>query len=599
VIPISDPPIIPPQRAEAPPGVSLAAAGGLPESAQAKRAVPLNGPTPDPGFLLPLVRDRWMGASSRGWTPDRVELVLRSALSGDHASQWELFDLMEDTWPRLLKNLGEIKRAVTKMSWTVLPWAEDDAPPTPEATEKAAAVSRALWLMRPNAAEAENGFMGTVFDLLDAWGKVTVALEVDWQTRMDKGGPMVVPRATHWVHPNFYGWSSQGWLGLRTGADRETLFDGQQSASGIIPFPEHKFIIGIARAKSGHPLGTALLRPLAWWWCAANFSAEWWLNFAQLFGVPIRWANYATATDANTQAKISEMLRNMGSAAYGMFPEGVTLQILESAKGASGSNPQEALLNTADRLCDILFLGQTLTTDVGASGSLALGTVHSGVRGEILCAAGDWVAETLTQQLVASICELTWGNRDQMPELVAEPRKAEDAKANAERDKLLLDAGVTMPANWFRERHEIPHPIAGEEVIGGHKPTPASPAGFLELPPAQAKRTDGESSDRTAQQKLAERIAEETTGVERKWLGGALPWFRDLVAAVQNEKLSDGQLIEFLEARNKAIPEELGPLIDIDALAGAMERNMGASAINGAVASWMKRRNGPGRKGKR
>ena len=42
------------------------------------------------------------------------------------------------------------------------------------------------------------------------------------------------------------------------------------------------------------------------------------------------------------------------------------------------------MLDRADRYCDILVLGQTLTTEVGASGSRALGDVHSGVKHEVI-----------------------------------------------------------------------------------------------------------------------------------------------------------------------------------------------------------------------
>ena len=588
------PETLPPWRAQAPAGVSLAAAGAPLESAERPATASVD---PEPGFILPLVRDRWMGMSARGWTPDRVELVLRSALSGDHAAQWELFDLMEDTWPRLLKNLGEIKRSVCKMSWTVLPWAEDGTPPTDESKARAAAVSRALWQMRPDAAAAENGFLGTIFDLLDAWGKGTAVLEVDWELRPDKEGEIMAPRATQWSHPNYYAWSPEGWLGLRVGEQMQGGWDPTHAP--VVRFPDHKFLVGVAKAKSGHPLGTALLRPLAWWWCASNFSAEWWLNFAQLFGVPIRWANYSKSASDSTIAKIQAMLQNMGSAAYGAFPEGVHLNLLEAAKGGAGTNPQEALLNAADRLCDILVLGQTLTTDVGASGSLALGKVHQGVRGDIICSAADWAAEQLTQQLVGSICELTWGNRDQMPELVAEENEVEDSKANAERDKILLEAGVEMPAAWLRERHQIPQPQKGEEVIGGKKAAPPAPgldpnaADPSAEPPNQAAAARMETA---AQRKLVDRVAEDATGIERKWLGGALPWFRALVDAAKDPKMSDEAFAALLEDKAKRVPDELAPLLDTEAVRAAMEKNMGAAVVNGAVRGWLQRSAGKRRK---
>ena len=47
---------------------------------------------------------------------------------------------------------------------------------------------------------------------------------------------------------------------------------------------------------------------MAWWWCAANFSADWLLNYAQIFGIPIRWTTYAQGVPQETIDKICAML---------------------------------------------------------------------------------------------------------------------------------------------------------------------------------------------------------------------------------------------------------------------------------------------------
>lgn len=61
----------------------------------------------------------WMLPSLSQVTPRFIETTLRGAMGGNHIQQWELFDLMEDTWPRLLKNLNEIKGAVQQMDWKI------------------------------------------------------------------------------------------------------------------------------------------------------------------------------------------------------------------------------------------------------------------------------------------------------------------------------------------------------------------------------------------------------------------------------------------------------------------------------------------------
>ena len=57
---------------------------------------------------------------------------------------------------------------------------------------------------------------------------------------------------------------------------------------------------------------------------------------------------------------------------------------MDGIKGGE-SLPQVALMNESDKACDILMLGQTLTTDVGSSGSRALGDVHANSFAATFC----------------------------------------------------------------------------------------------------------------------------------------------------------------------------------------------------------------------
>src|SRR5262249_35052705 len=58
-----------------------------------------------PPSLAPLLRPqalgRWLLPQLSAITPQYLEAVLRGALAGDHVQQWQLFDLMLDTWPEL------------------------------------------------------------------------------------------------------------------------------------------------------------------------------------------------------------------------------------------------------------------------------------------------------------------------------------------------------------------------------------------------------------------------------------------------------------------------------------------------------------------
>jgi len=395
---------------------------------------------------------------------------------------------MEDTSPRLMKNLNEVKRAVVGLDWQLFPWQGENEAPSEAAQAKARLVGSALRGMRPDPAADENDFSGTIYDVLDAWGKGQSVLEVDWEVReageAGEAGWMVAPRATYWVHPTCVSWDMAGRLGLRwelgdssgragTAAQRPPLTPGvwqttsrQPRPSEVAEFPPNKFLISICKARSGTALGGALLRPLAWWWCAANFSGDWLLNLAQIFGLPFRWANYEPSAPQGTIDGICAMLANMGSQSWAAFPLGTTLELKEPARTGETS-PQGDMLDRAEKQMDLLILGQTLTTDVSKQGgSRALGEVHAGVKSEVVRAACNFSAGVINTQLIPSILRLNYGESREAPEFRPAPKAVEDARVNAERDALLLGAGARMPKAWFYKRHGIPLAAPGEAAVG-------------------------------------------------------------------------------------------------------------------------------------
>jgi phage gp29-like protein len=146
-----------------------------------------------------------------------------------------------------------------------------------------------------------------------------------------------------------------------------------------------------------------------------NFSLEWFLNFTQLFGQPSRWATYDPDMDEADQVKLQLFLQQMGSSAWGMFPEGTKLDYREAVTQGK-DNPQLLLTELANKAARTLILRQSLTSDTGSkgSGSLALGKVHEGVLDDVKLGCGQWACEVL-DQLIRYIAVLNFGNDDECP----------------------------------------------------------------------------------------------------------------------------------------------------------------------------------------
>jgi phage gp29-like protein len=425
-------------------------------------------------ILLPHARSRWMTPYAANMTPARIEMVLRSALTGDSpAREQELYTLMESTWPRLLKNTMEIKDAVLGLDWNLMDVEEEDQ--FPGAKEL---IERTKNGMKGDPYSDGHGWRATLGALLDAkWRGVSIC-EIVWEYRESRKFPAAwLPKQTRDLSPNYFGWQ------VNTG--RLMLYPDQDSSKAV-DFPANQFLCAISKAGKGHPSGTALLRCLAWWWCSANFSAEWLLNFAQIFGQPFRWATYDASQDG-VKDDLAAMMEAMGSAAYGVGPDGTKIEWHEASKSGA-DNPQSYILTLADTACDLLILGQTLTSTQGSSGSLALGEVHQSVRADIIDSTALWLAEILNEQLIPAVIALNYGDVGEdsgLPWFQPTRKSQKDTKVIAETFKILLDAGIPLKQDEVYDALDLSKPEAMDEIFGPSQdaapPAADSPPGLSRM----------------------------------------------------------------------------------------------------------------------
>lgn len=433
-------------------------------------------------IIQPRAVYQWLAPGIAAYTPRFIEMILNGALAGDHISQHELFRLMLDTWPVLRSCQEELVYGVTRRNIVFDPYTEEDEKPTDTAIEREKLVTSVIHNMTPDPTRGDNGLIGTIRDIMDAWFKGVSVLEVLWRpVDIPNQGLVWGPEATAWAHPSNYAFNEQGVIGLTppTQPAGYGSTTAPQKTQKFLPFPPNRFLICQHRASSGTAVSGAMLRPLAWWWCASNFSSDWLLNLAQIFGLPFRWASYAAASPDQTVLAICDMLANMGNAGWAAFPEGTTLELKE-ASHAGGRTPQGELLDRADSYARILILGQTLTGQTIASGrgGQSFGTVEAQLKQDRLDAACAFVAEVINQQLIPSILKLNYGDASESP-VCRFLQETEGTFQDAERDQILCAIGTTIPISHIRQKYNIPEPIGDEEVThpaakGGGAPSPAT-----------------------------------------------------------------------------------------------------------------------------
>src|SRR5215471_10888379 len=261
-------------------------------------------------LIRPQARFNWLMPNVGSITPQYIETVLNGAMAGNHVQQWWLFDLMLRTWPELLQCYDELVYGVLRKKIVYEAALNADENPTPEAETRLKVVQTALESMDDDPEHDGNDLTGTLRDILDAWFRGVCVSEIVWRTIDDESGQITAPQSTFCLQPNNYAFSSEWELGIVPISQQTQSGNGifypfaptsANPSPGVVqPFPPNKFLTAVHKAKAGSPLASSLLTPLAWWWCAANFSSDWLLNLAQVFGLPFRWANYPTNAPQET-----------------------------------------------------------------------------------------------------------------------------------------------------------------------------------------------------------------------------------------------------------------------------------------------------------
>jgi hypothetical protein len=134
-----------------------------------------------------------------------------------------------------------------------------------------------------------------------------------------------------------------------------------------------------------------------------KFILQFWDLFAEIFGMPLRVAK-TTSRDPKDHTKIENMLEAMGAAAWGLFPEGTTLELKESKQG-DAFEVYDKRIERANSEMSKAILGQTMTMDNGSSKSQA--EVHENVADEVAEDDRDFIRDVVNDDLFPFL--IKWG----------------------------------------------------------------------------------------------------------------------------------------------------------------------------------------------
>ena len=378
---------------------------------------------------------------SVGLTPTRLARLLRDAENGQWDDYLALAERMEEKDAQYLAVLGVRKRQVSQKHLHITP--ADD---TNDAMQDAELVRQFI-----NRMTIED----ELFDMLDAVGKGYSVTEILWETSERQW----MPTALKWMDPRLFVFKNHR---LELGNHHES--------EALRPF---QFITLSLRAKSGLPSRGGLARPMAWIYLFKNFSIRGWLEFAEIYGQPLRLGRYHNGASEEEKRTLLRAVAGISRDAAAIIPESMSIEFA-SANARGSGELYENLASYMDRQISKLVLGQTSTIDA-ISGGHAVGQEHDKVRQDIMRADARQLEATLNQQLIRPLVMLNHGARASYPRLIIEDDTNERPNWDVLSKALerLVPLGLQVSEQEVRSMLGLSRPKEGDALLGKSHDKPA------------------------------------------------------------------------------------------------------------------------------
>lgn len=187
-----------------------------------------------------------------------------------------------------------------------------------------------------------------------------------------------------------------------------------------------------------------------------------WDEFAEIFGMPIR-VGTTTSRDKGVQQMIANTLEKMGSAAWGLFPQGTSIEMKETTRGDAFEVYDRRIVR-ADYEMSKAILGQTMTMDNGSSKSQS--EVHERALGKIIEADADMIKDLVNDELIPRM--IMHGFPLKGYKFAWDEQTEYTPQEQTERDKLVLQY-YDVDESYFIEQG---YPITGKKKQVGLKREP-------------------------------------------------------------------------------------------------------------------------------
>jgi phage gp29-like protein len=259
-------------------------------------------------------------------------------------------------------------------------------------------------------------------------------LEIIWQ----KQGNLIVPAEIKAKPQEWFCFDDDNKLKFRT---KENYY-GED-------LPEKKFLCPQSNPSYQNPYGERTLSRVFWPVAFKKGGMKFWVAFTEKYGMPFLIGKYPRGATGENKENLADMLEKMVQDAIGIVPDDSRVEIVEAAKSSS-ADIYEKLIDKMNAEISKAILGQTLTTEIGSTGSYAASNTHMSVRKDIVDSDKKLVEKTLNQ-LIKWIYEINFNSQD-IPTF--EMYEEEDVDLTlSQRDKALCESGVKFTKEYFKKTY--------------------------------------------------------------------------------------------------------------------------------------------------
>ena len=274
-------------------------------------------------------------------------------------------------------------------------------------------------------------------DILDATQFGYQPLEIMW--KRDKSGH-IMPERIVAKPPEWFCFDDDNNLKFRT----------KENYYGEI-VPNKKFLLAQNNPTYNNPYGDRTLSRVFWNVTFKKGGLKFWVVFTEKYGMPHLIGKHPRGSTKEETNSLADMLEDMVQDAIAVIPDDSSIEIQEASKSSS-AEIYEKLIDKMNTEISKAILGQTLTTEIGSTGSYAASNTHMQVRQDIVDSDKKLV-EGVINQLIQWIYEINFANAE-VP--VFELYEPEDVDLTlAQRDKILSDTGVKFTKEYFIKNYGL------------------------------------------------------------------------------------------------------------------------------------------------